>query len=377
MMLPSVPSTLGRLTEVFTAALWAVLGKKNSLGLPSVKNACVILVDGLGSSNIESRAGHAPLIAAQLKADGGIFCGFPSTTVTSLSSLLTGKSAGQHGMVGYQILDPHTRERVNLLTGIKDRADAKKWQPEVTVSEICQQNSVECFFVGPADYENSGFSLATMPGVKYVPAKTIEDRFEAAAKILGSGSAKLVYLYVPELDQAAHSFGFKSIQWVQKLEDLESSLKAFLRNMSKSIGLLLTADHGIIDVPIEKHIYLDEISIPELEFVGGDPRVLFLYFLSQPTVADRSRIQEFLGKRAYVATRDEVIEANWFGETQDFAVARMPEIFLISIGETALYHRDFAKPNSLKMIGQHGSVSHEELAVPLLRFGGFQRQPKH
>jgi hypothetical protein len=49
----------------------------------------------------------------------------------------------------------------------------------------------------------------------------------------------------------------------------------------------------------------------------------------------------------------------------------MPELFIISISECALYHRQFAKAKSIQMIGQHGSISTEELKVPLLKFGAF------
>ena len=103
---------------MFVSALGAITGKQNSLGLPRVKSACVIMVDGLGSANIEYRAGHAPTLASQLKKDGSIHCGFPSTNVSSLSSFATGVRSGQHGMVGYQILDSGSGTAINLLTGI-------------------------------------------------------------------------------------------------------------------------------------------------------------------------------------------------------------------------------------------------------------------
>jgi hypothetical protein len=35
----------------------------------------------------------------------------------------------------------------------------------------------------------------------------------------------------------------------------------------------------------------------------------------------------------------------------------------------ALYHRSFAKKKSLEMIGHHGSITNEELAIPLIKFG--------
>jgi predicted AlkP superfamily pyrophosphatase or phosphodiesterase len=214
--------------------------------------------------------------------------------------------------------------------------------------------------------------MATMRGSEYMAAKSIEDRFKLAEKLLSEGNGKLIYLYVPELDQQAHAKGFLSSEWSAKLEDLEAALRGLVSACRKDSGILLTADHGIVDGPKEKHIYLDELEIPGLRSVGGDPRVLFLYFDNQPEESVREEIQTFLGKNAYVATRAELIDAGWFGEVSDFSAQRMPQLLVVGVTKSAFYHRDYAKKKSLEMIGQHGSVSPEELNVPLLRFAGFE-----
>ena len=358
---------------MFISALGAITGKENRLGLPRVKNACVILVDGLGSANIQFRAGHAPTIASQLTVDGSITCGFPSTTVSSLASFSTGVRPGIHGMVGYQVRDSGSGEQINLLTGISSAEQAQFWQGQTTVAEIAKAQDVTCHFVGPSEYDGSGFTMATMRGAKYVAAKTIEDRFKAAHKIMAACPNNLVYLYVPELDQKAHAHGFKSAQWVEKLEDLDAELKKFLKQLPANAGALLTADHGIVDVPVENQIHIDELGLQGIEWVGGDPRVLFLYLKDSESAKTRAALQDYLGKRAYVATKDELVAAGWFGEVLAPALKRLPDLFLIALGSTALYHREFAKPKSLQMIGQHGSVSAEELTIPLLKFGGFAK----
>jgi hypothetical protein len=148
-------------------------------------------------------------------------------------------------------------------------------------------------------------------------------------------------------------------------------MRRLTEQLPDKCGVLLTADHGIIDVSAERHVYLDEIELPGLVSVGGDPRVLFLYFEDELQSSTMQNLQSFLGKRAMVSNRDSVIEAGWYGETTEAARIRMPQIFVIANGETALYHRHFAKPKSLKMIGQHGSVSDDEIFVPLLKFGSY------
>jgi predicted AlkP superfamily pyrophosphatase or phosphodiesterase len=370
-MLPLLPKSLGRLSEVFASALASLSGEQNPMNLPRVKNACVVLVDGLGSANIRERSGHAPFLNAKLKIDGSINCGFPSTTVTSLSSFSTGSQSGRHGMIGYKIVDPRNKSAMNLLTEISNLTEAEYWQPLETIAEKALKIGLSCIFIGPAEYENSGFTLATMRGSTYMAAKSIQDRFTLAEKLLSQGHSKLIYLYVPELDQQAHAKGFLSSEWSAKLEDLESALRGLVLATRKDSGILLTADHGIVDVPKDKHFYLDELVLDGLQNVGGDPRVLFLYFENAPSLSVQQKIQDFVGKSAYVATKDELIQAGWFGEITDYSIERMPQLFVIGTAKAAFYHRDFAKRKSLEMIGQHGSVSAEELSVPLLRFAGY------
>lgn len=363
---------------MFVSALGSITGKGNRLGLPKAKSACVVLVDGLGSANLRYRSGHANFLANQLAKDGSILCGFPSTTVASLASFSTGLRAGAHGLVGYQVHDRKSGTNVNLLTGIGTAAEAREWQSNETVSEVAASLSVPCYFIGPADYQDSGFTNATMRKAIYVPAKSIEDRVVAAQKLLNGKESVLVYLYVPELDQKAHAFGSKSGEWVEKLEDLDLAVRQLIKAVSPNVGILVTADHGIVDVATQRHVYLDELLLEGLVSVGGDPRVLFLYFAEytdslEPDGQVFKQLQDFVGKRAIVASRNQIIEAGWYGPVSKVARERMPEIFLIAHGETALYHRGFAKPKSLQMIGQHGAISDDELFVPLLKLGAYQK----
>jgi predicted AlkP superfamily pyrophosphatase or phosphodiesterase len=375
-MLPSVPKSLGRLSDVFVSALGSITGHDNRLKLPKANSACVILVDGLGSHNLKSNAGHAPFLSKQLEGDGSIHCGFPSTTAASITSLGTGLAAGAHGIIGYQVPNPEDGKIFNMLTGWGVGLDPNLWQPNATVNEIAVQSGVEAFVIGPAEYDGSGFSVASMRGAKYIAAKTFDDRISQAKKVLSTKQQTLVYLYFPELDQRAHAFGVDSQKWREKLEDLDSAIYDLVADLPKNTGLIMTADHGVIDVPREKHIYLDTFShlLSGLTAVGGDPRVLFLYFKGlshSDSSAKALELNEAIGPGVRVLTKTEIIESGWYGEVSDVAASRMPEVFVLAIGAWALYHRDFAKPKSLNMIGQHGSISTEEITVPLLRFGAF------
>lgn len=358
------------------ASAYASIGGStpNNFGLRRSKNAVVILVDGLGAANLRFQPGHAPFLNSHLNKSSTIECAFPSTTATSLTSLATGVAAAKHPVIGYQVFDRETRESVNLLTGWSESFSPAR-QTSRPISKLATAEAKKFVFCGPAEYENSGFTKATMPEATYISAKTIEERFDAISKLLKSSASTISYLYVPELDQIAHAFGSQSQKWLNKLEELDALVKNFVSHIPTDTGVLLTADHGVIDVPYDSHLFLDDLELANLKFVGGDPRVRFLYFdvenTAQAIELARVKLLNHLHDAAYVCTYAELVSAGWYVEASAEAMSLMPDLFVIAKSRVAFYHRKFAKQKSLLMIGQHGSISIDEIKVPLLRFGAF------
>ena len=232
-MLPAIPGTFGRLSDVFVSSLGAITGADNRLGFARAKRVVVVLVDGLGATNLKAAGGHAPFLQQALSRSKPIACGFPSTTATSLSSFGTGVSAGQHGMVGYKVYDRTTRRAFNLLNGWDDQIQSSDWQTMPTVSQRAIESGVASYFIGPKAYEGSDFTQAIMRDSTYRAGKSVADRFAIAAELIGSGRPdSLTYLYVPELDQIAHA---------QATEDGQGRARTHARDadeLAKRIALL-------------------------------------------------------------------------------------------------------------------------------------------
>jgi predicted AlkP superfamily pyrophosphatase or phosphodiesterase len=370
-MLPAAPKTLGRLSDVFISALGSITGKNNRLGFKSAQRVCVILVDGLGAENLRNAAGHAPFLNASLKTSKSINTVFPTTTAAAITSFGVGAKPASHGVFGYSVYDRKTHEVRNLLSGWSEEFSPEEFQTLDSVAKIALKENVQSFTVGPGEYAESGFTRLNMTGAKYLPARTFDERIDATVQILAAKAKSLTYLYFPELDSIAHNSGVESPEWLNKLEDLDSAVKRLVTALPAGTAVLLTADHGVVDVPRQNQILLDEIEIPGLIAVTGDPRNAFLYFENGTEIKLRQlQLQERLAERVIVATPAELSEQGWLAEpiaNQEF----LPDLFLISAPGTAVYHRTFAKPQSLRMIGQHGGITTTELSVPLLKFGVF------
>ena len=369
LMLPSVPNSFGRLSEAYLSTFLALDGKSNPLSLPAKQSYLVVLVDGLGVANIKAAGGHAGFLNQKLNGSKSLFSGFPTTTATSLASFATGKQSGEHAFIGYRVFDREVSKPINLLNDLGAEFPPQKYQDLRTISEQAAEAGKNVLTVGPGEYEASGFTQATMPASKYLAAKTLQERFEIARVEISKPGA-LVYLYIPELDQLAHRFGTQSQNWLNTIEDLDSVLSAFTKSLPKSAGVILTADHGVIDVAQTSHLYLEQFeSMSDLAMIGGDPRVGFLYFdAGVDLVAKREALQADLGSLVEIVTVQELVDAGWYQPPSQAAQKVAPDLVLLPKGDRVVYHREFAKVKSMSMIGQHGGMSKAEWEVPLLVF---------
>ncbi|WP_374010881.1 alkaline phosphatase family protein [Leifsonia sp. LS-T14] len=375
-MLPAAFTTRASLATVLPSSLAALTGEQNDLALPPLEHLVVIVVDGLGAAALRARSGHARTLAPLLGKATTMDAGFPTTTAAALATLTTGTMPGEHGLVGYRVRDDAGR-LTNQLSGWDARMDPATWQRSRTVFERAAEEGVRARAIGLPKFAGSGFTAAVLRGAEFIGVQSLGARFDAAAEIVAGAGPGLTYLYVAELDQLAHARGWESPEWTAALETVDALVASFARRLGPGRGALLTADHGVVDVPESGHVLYD--TAPELlegvAEVAGEPRALHLYLGSDAqegvlatAVAERWRDSE--GDRSWVATRAEAIEAGWFGPTVDPAVApRIGDVLVAARKRIAYYDGRDPQRTGRNMIGQHGSLTPEETRVPLLRFG--------
>ena len=66
------------------------------------RQVVLLVLDGLGWDQLQSHREHAPTIASL--TGGRITTVAPTTTATALSSIATGLTPGEHGLVGYRMV---------------------------------------------------------------------------------------------------------------------------------------------------------------------------------------------------------------------------------------------------------------------------------
>ena len=353
-LLPSVGGALG------------VPGFTDVLGLPVGQRFVVMVLDGLGLHLLRENATSAPFLSS-LPGIDDVVCGVPSTTATSLTSLGTGLRAGEHGMVGDTCRVPATGERLNSLTWDQP-VDPIQWQPHRTVLELLQDAGVAASAVNDAKFASSGLTLCSQRGVPFHGVTSTWERLDVVVEVVESAPRGVVYAYESRLDHTGHAKGSTSQDWREALAAVDTEVAAMRAALPSDTVLLVTADHGMIDLPQENRFDLD--AQPGLRddvvMVAGEARFRHLYTRSGTENAVAARWREELGDRAVVSTQDGLDD--WFGPIAPEVRGRIGDVVVASLGDFAVFSSlDFEI--EMKMSGFHGSVTEAELAVPLLVAG--------
>jgi hypothetical protein len=342
--------------------------------LGAVDRIVVLLVDGLGHHLLPAAAPHAPTLAAALAGQFGtldeLTCAFPSTTPTSLVTLGTGVAPGEHGILGFTLNVPGT-DRV--LTHIAWTGDppVPVWQPVPTLLARAEKAGVRVSLVSRPEFEGSGLTEAAYGTPHYVGAGKSEELAEQIVAEIGVGPG-LVYGYHPTLDMIAHLKGIASPEWAQAAAGVDRLITRIAEGLPTGAALLVTADHGALDVPASSRIDLD--ADPRLaagvRVVAGEPRVRYLHTPPGATADVLAAWRSVLGDRADVLSREEAVESGLFGAVRKEHLARIGDVVVICRDDTVVLASAHEPEMVSKLIAFHGSLTPAETAIPLLTVRG-------
>ena len=360
---PAPDYASGSLADVMpsVAAALGVPSMDNSLGIEPCDRAVVILIDGLGAELLAGAAEIAPtLMSLQSRRLSTVF---PSTTPAGLGSLGTGSTPGAHGLVGASFLLPETGKILHPLSWVDD-PNPIAVQPERTVFELASAHGLAVRAVSPSAYANSGLTSAVLRGAQYRGADTVDARVSETVLAVADRRS-LAYVYWGELDKCGHVYGVASEHWREELANVDAFVERVLACLPQDCRVVLTADHGMVDVPVEARIDLDALPIlwDSVMHVAGEPRARHVYARAGAETEVLAAWQETLGDRAWVMSRNEA--ERLFGEMDDMLVERVGDVVAVARNGWSLVS-DRTDSFVSGLIGQHGGLSLQELAIPLL-----------
>jgi Type I phosphodiesterase / nucleotide pyrophosphatase len=344
------------------------LGLTEALG--GARRVAVLLIDGLGADLLRAHADLAPTLAGLSRPVGDLSAPCPSTTPVSLATLGTGLPPGSHGILGF-VTDVPGEDRTLNHVQWADDPDPDVWQAQPTVFEQAEAAGVPATAVGPYAYAGSGLTRAVYRGAAYTGAVSHGDLVALVQHSLSATPRALVCGYIPELDLTGHVRGVDSPSWRAQLALVDRVVEELVAGLPDDAALLVTADHGMLDVPEVTRLDLDEE--PDLadgvRLLTGEPRARYVH--AEPGAADDvlARWREILGHRAWVAGRDEAVASGVFGPVDNAVAARIGDVVALARGTWA-FTTPRLEPGPSRLAAYHGSLTATELAIPLLTARG-------
>lgn len=359
-------STLAELVPAMGAKL-GVGAHADVLGLPEGTRWVLLMIDGLGAWNLTEAARLAPFLSEAWGGGATLTSAAPSTTATSITSLGTGLTPGQHGMVGYSFRSPLDGGLLNALTW-REGHSGLDIQPQLTMFERLSGAGVGVASVSPVRFEGTGLTVAALRGARFVGVPDEGDvsaRIGWASDAAVSGDRTLVYVYERFLDHAGHSHGWRSPEWAAMLSHVDDLARRLRAALPHDVRLVVTGDHGMVDAPRDRWIIAEEEQglLDTVTLIAGEGRFRQLYTRHPEAVA--ARWADRLGDDAWVVTRDQAIADGWFGPTLARGVGpRIGDVLVLTSGDRAVMTT--TQPREFGLVGMHGSLTDVEMRVPLV-----------
>jgi hypothetical protein len=322
------------------------------------RQVVLLLLDGLGWLQLAARASTAPTLASL--RGGPITSVAPTTTSAALTSIATGATPAEHGVIGYRVRVGEGRV-LNVLRWKVPDEEAIDTVPPEQFQRLATFGGRPVPTVTRAYFARSGFSRAYLrdaPQVGYRLPSSIEVE---VGRLLAEGEP-LVVAYYDGIDAVAHERGFGA-HYEAELRAADRLVGDLLGALPAGCTLLVTSDHGQVEVAGEL-IEIDPVVMEGVTMLSGEARFRWLH--ARPGAAERVAVEaaERYASVAWVRTREQVLESGWFGGRPcDEVLERLGDVALVARAPVGF--RDPAEGEA-RLVCRHGSLTQAEMLVPLL-----------
>lgn len=390
-------------------------------GLPNRYSKVVfIFIDGFGWRFIQRYGDELPFLKRFLDAGvvSQLTTQFPSTTAVHTTTIHTGLPVGHSGIVEWNYYEPSLERVISPLlfsfAGDQDRevlrrtgVDPKAIFPFSTVYQRLAGVPSYCF--QHQSYAHSSFSKTVCDGATIMPYDTVPEAIATLRSLLDQPGPGYYLLYIASVDAICHRYGPSSVEAGTEVKAvchlldslLCESMSASTQQSSADTLMLVSADHGQIDVFADKKIYLKQ-RCPKLArwmkrdrrgkllVPSGGPRDFFVHVRAETLAEADAYLRQQLEDCATVYRTEWLIDHGYFGAVGPRLRDRLGDLILLPHKHFSIFWHPRLRDRLSSLIripskyfpfsrlpqgvqeltrstfGHHGGLTEEEMTIPLL-----------
>ena len=318
----------------------------------------LLVLDGLGWTQFDARRRFAPTLSGL--EGGSISTVAPSTTAAALTSITTGLAPGAHGVIGYRMRVDG--EVLNVLRWQASGRDARASIPpdKVQVHEPFAGHRPPV--VTRSEFRETGFTQAHLDRTRLSGWRVTSTLVTEVAHLVRRGEP-FVYAYYEGIDKVAHEYGLSEF-YDAELRSADRIVADILEVLPPGAVLVVTSDHGQVDVGDRVITPAPEV-LAHVDQQSGEGRFRWLH--ARPGHA-RHLVEAATAHHAdtgWIVPVEQIVDEHWLGPVLIEPARRMLGDVALVAREPVSYH-DPADGGPFKLIARHGSLTVDEMLVPLL-----------
>ena len=351
---------------------------------------CLLFLDAFGWRFFERYKDHPFL--KRFEKEGivsKITTQFPSTTAAHVTTVHTGLNVGESGIYEWFQHEPLTGRIITpLLFSFAGESisqaligagyDPREIFPFTTVYESLHKEGVDSYVFQEKGLSASPYSQAVTTGAHPVSYIRLPQGLQSLGELLQEESEKPLYsfLYYGHIDSVGHRKGVDSAGFdkiiKQTLDRLENELIPRIQKSEKKIALLVTADHGMVEVtPGAGTFYLNK-ELPEVnEWIqlgkrgtqlvpAGSSRDMFFHIKEGFLEKAKREIQSVIKDRGEVWEVKDLIEQGFFADVSDRFLERVGNLVILPYeGEAVWWYEEHKFKQNF--FGAHGGLTPHEM----------------
>ncbi len=362
---PVLPQYAGANVRGIIPALLAPKGVPLPRWMPSVAAAAqtvVFVIDGLGWEQLQDRKHLAPTLTSM--QGSAITTVAPSTTATALTSIATGLTPAEHGLLGYRI--DVGGDVLNVLRWHGDKGDLRRSHPPRDLQPFTPFLGESPPVITKTELENSAFTEAHLRGAQMVGWRSASAiSVEVARQI--DARQPFVYAYYDGIDKTAHERGLDAY-YDAELMVVDRMVGDILDRMPPEAALIVTADHGQVHVG-NAVVRPSPALLGLVRLQSGEGRFRWLHTRHGAHADLLSAAREAHSSQAWIVSREQTLDEHWFGSAMSAPVAgRLGDVALVAREPVTFF--DPADSGPFELVCRHGSLTSAEMLVPLLAARG-------
>ncbi len=329
----------------------------------------LLVLDGLGWEQLRARRAQAPALSAADGIDRAVTSVAPTTTACALTSIATGLPPSHHGLLGYRLaLGDEILNALRWTVGSGRARDGRRTVP-ARQFQACTPfggASRPVPVVSRSEFGGTGFTAAHLGDSPLHGYRVLSSLPLEVGRLLRQGEP-FVYAYYDGIDKVAHTSGLGEL-YDAELRAVDRLVADVADELPPGAVLVVTADHGQIDVGPQLELLGREI-MALVHFMSGEGRFRWLHARPGAAADLLEAAADRYADTTWVKGRDQVIDEGLFGGplAPEF-LPRLGDVVLIPQAPMAFV--DPADTGESRLYSRHGSLTADEMLVPLVALSG-------